>query len=295
MTDFLIPSPLQEIIYRDCHVFVKRDDLIHTMISGNKYRKLIGNVSYLEHLEFDKILTFGGAYSNHIYATAAAGALFEFETVGIIRGDELNEFSTPTLQYATKCGMDLEFWPRSKYKLKENVSILAEIKNKYPNHFIIPEGGSNMFSSEGVEEMVDEILEQTFKQPDYICSAVGTGGTVTGILSNKNYSNKTIGFSSIKNPVELTKSIKRNYLGDDFDAHFIMEDRFHFGGYAKKTKELIDFIDVFEKTYQIPLDEIYVSKMFFGIFRLIEEGFFKPSDVIVAIHTGGLQGKTLEN
>ena len=293
MIDFLLPSPIQTINYMGFQIHIKRDDLIHDEVSGNKLRKMLGNVYQMHNLDFDKVITFGGAHSNHIYALAAYGFYFKLQTVGIIRGDELNENATPTLKFAAKMGMKLIFWSRSDYKLKDTVPKLIEIKQAFPHHFILPEGGTNTFSVEGSAEILDEILDDFPLKPNYICTAVGTGGTLLGLVANTRYRKKIIGFSALKNPIQLKEYIQKRYLKNDLDARLELTDEFCFGGYAKMTTELKDFIYFFESKYHILLDDVYVSKMMFGIFKKIERGDFKPKDVIFAIHTGGLQGKKL--
>ncbi len=213
-----LPSPLQKLHdesfeEKNLKVFVKRDDLIHPEISGNKWRKLKYNLLKARHLGYDSILTFGGAYSNHIYATAAAGKYFGFDTIGIIRGDELNENSSSTLKFATECGMKLHFVTRSEYReMRENAinKIFTHSRtHSFTHSFIIPEGGTNEFALGGVGEMVDEISEQLGAAPNYIICPVGTGGTISGIIAKSDQKTTVLGICVLKNGHYLEKEINQ--------------------------------------------------------------------------------------
>jgi 1-aminocyclopropane-1-carboxylate deaminase len=286
----LPPSPLTQIfdpIFEkfDIKFFVKRDDLLHPEISGNKWRKLKYNLIEARNQGFNHVLTFGGAFSNHIYATAAAGKVFDFQTVGVIRGDELNEDSSPTLSFAKKCGMKLIFVSRESYRDKEIVA-----KEYSKTHFVIPEGGTNSLAIRGVSEIYHEITEQLGHIPDMICTSVGTGGTMAGLCSNSKA--KVVGFCALKNGNYLEKEIIALANNPKIE-HEIFWD-YHFGGYAKVKTELIDFINDFEKKHpSIQIEQVYTGKMFWGIYDLIQKGYFEKSSTIVALHTGGLQGRSL--
>ena len=291
-----LPSPLQklnDIAFDEMNlkVFVKRDDLIHPEISGNKWRKLKYNLLNASHLGYDSILTFGGAYSNHIYATAAAGKYFGIETIGIIRGDELNENSSQTLKFATQCGMKLHFVSRSAYReMRENPqnsSFILSLKRS----FIIPEGGTNEFALGGVGEMVNEISEQLSYEPDYIICPVGTGGTIAGIIAKSDQKTKVLGICVLKNGYYLEKEINylvKNNVGNHKENFEILWDE-HQGGYAKKTPQLMKFINAFEEKYSFQIEPIYSGKMFFALDKLIKTTI-KLNSTVVLIHTGGLQG-----
>jgi 1-aminocyclopropane-1-carboxylate deaminase len=287
-----LPSPLQKLNVKvfdekQLNVYVKRDDLIHPEISGNKWRKLKYNLLKARELGHKSILTFGGAYSNHIYATAAAGKYFGFETIGIIRGDELNENSSSTLKFATECGMKLHFVARSDYReMRENINIYS-----FNDSFIIPEGGTTEFALDGVGEMVDEISDQIGFAPDYIICPVGTGGTIAGIIAKSDPKTKVLGLCVLKNGFYLEKEInilveKKDLLQKDNYEIFWEE---HHGGYAKKTPELINFISKFNSEHDFKIEPIYSGKMFFAFDKLIKTTI-KPNSTVVLIHTGGLQG-----
>lgn len=280
-----IPTPVFEIfddlfVENDIKVFVKRDDLTHEHVSGNKFRKLKYNLIEAKNFGFKKILTFGGAYSNHIAAVAEAGFLFDFETLGIIRGDELNAESSPTLKLASEKGMNLEFIGREAYRNK--TLIASNFSNEY---FVIPEGGSNHLALKGVAELLDEQ-----PHPDYICTAVGSGGTMAGLLNNVHYKGKVLGIAVLKNGDFLKEEVS-TFLGKSFPQNAELETRFHFGGYAKYNEELLSFIRTFEAKSGFRLDQVYTGKMFYGVFQKIKEGYFKRGIHIMLLHTGGLQGR----
>ena len=266
---------------------MKREDLIHPHISGNKYRKLKYNIAFAKANTYKTLLTFGGAYSNHIAATALAGMHYGFQTVGVIRGEELGVDlektlkENTTLAQAVSCGMQLKFVSREMYKQKEEASVLRLLKKEYPDAYMLPEGGTNELAIKGCEE----ILVEADLSYDYICCAVGTGGTISGIINSSSPSQKILGFPALKGGflnAELEKlTTKPNWK---------LQQVYHFGGYAKVTEELVSFINDFKKTHGILLDPIYTGKMMFGIFDLISKGYFPQNSRILAIHTGGLQG-----
>jgi 1-aminocyclopropane-1-carboxylate deaminase len=280
-----IPTPVFEIfddlfVENDLKVFVKRDDLTHEHVSGNKFRKLKYNLIEAKNFGFKKIMTFGGAYSNHISAVAEAGLLFGFETLGIIRGDELNEESSPTLKMAFQKGMRFEFVSREAYRNKEKLS--SKFSNEY---FVIPEGGSNHLALKGVAELLDEQ-----PHPHCISTAVGTGGTMAGLLNSVSYAGEVLGFAVLKNGEFLKDEISA-FLEKNFPENAALETRFHFGGYAKFNDELMSFIKAFESKHCFRLDQVYTGKMFFGVYQKIKEGYFKKGTRIMLLHTGGLQGR----
>ena len=264
-------------------VYVKREDVLHAEISGNKFRKLKYNLEEAKRMGYAKLLTFGGAYSNHIAAVAAAGRDFGFETIGVIRGEELLEkyLENPTLKKAEKDGMQFNFVTRTQYREKNNETFLADLKQKYGDFYLIPEGGTNDLAVKGCEE----ILTSEDKMFDIICCAVGTGGTISGIINSLQPHQKAIGFPALKGDF-LSKEIKKYTKNDQWN---LVTD-YHFGGYAKTTDELTNFIQNFEKNTSVNLEPIYTGKLFFGLIDLISKGYFKSDSKILIIHTGGLQG-----
>lgn len=264
-------------------VYVKREDVLHSEISGNKFRKLKYNLIEARTLGFTKLLTFGGAYSNHIAAVAAAGKEFGFETIGIIRGEELQEkyLENPTLKKASENGMQFEFASRTQYRDKNNFTFLDQLKEKFGNFYVIPEGGTNELAVKGCKE----ILTDDDKLFDFICCAVGTAGTISGIINSLKPHQKAIGFPALKGDF-LTEDIQKYAKNSQWN---LVTD-YHFGGYAKLNDELKQFMKQFFKKYLISLDPVYTSKTFFGVIDLISKGYFKPDSKILIIHTGGLQG-----
>lgn len=288
------PTPLTQIfdelfIEKEVEVYVKRDDLTHPIISGNKFRKLKYSLLEAKKNNFSKLLTFGGAYSNHIAAIAEASCEFGFETTVIIRGDELNENSSPTLQRAYRKGLKLEFVTRIEYRNKQSFF------QKYEkDHFIIPEGGTLKTCLPGVSEMVDEILFDV-SGVNYICAAVGTGGTFAGIVSNKKYTQNIIGVPVLKGLNSINFDISILLDSKSLPPRVLFFNDYHFGGYAKSNSVLDNFVGDFEHKHNIEIEPIYTGKLFYAIYDKIKEGFFEKKSKIVMLHSGGLQGKTKKN
>ena len=264
-------------------LFLKREDKIHEVISGNKYRKLKYNLIKAKELGYNGLLTFGGAYSNHIPAVAYAAKKNGFKSLSFIRGDEIanNYLENPTLKYSHNLGMKFNFLSRSNYKLKTNEDFLDKLRNKFIDYFLIPEGGTNALGVLGCEE----ILNHNDKKFDYICCSVGSGGTISGLINSSYENQKIIGFCSINKKYllnDITKFVTNN--------NWMLIDDFAFGGYGKVNIELIKFMNDFRHKYDILLDPIYTSKMVYGVLNLMTNNFFKPNSKILMIHTGGHQG-----
>ncbi|MCB0374293.1 MAG: 1-aminocyclopropane-1-carboxylate deaminase/D-cysteine desulfhydrase [Sinomicrobium sp.] len=264
-------------------LFMKREDRIHPLISGNKYRKLKYIVTEAQRNNYRRLLSFGGAFSNHIAAVAATGAALGFETVGIIRGEELQTGigENPTLRHARKCGMTLKFVSRDAYRRKHTASFLQSLKTEFGACYIIPEGGTNALAVKGCEE----ILTDEDRYFDVICCPVGTGGTLSGLINRSHDCQYVLGFSALKG--DFLKNDIRKFVRK---TNWEIVSRYHFGGYGMVNAELIGFINDFKATTGIPLDPVYTGKMMYGIVRLITEGYFKADSQLLAIHTGGLQG-----
>ncbi|MBK9327977.1 MAG: 1-aminocyclopropane-1-carboxylate deaminase/D-cysteine desulfhydrase [Sphingobacteriales bacterium] len=278
---FVLPTPLQPIhndITRQFKVqlFMKRDDLIHPEISGNKWRKLKYNTEQARLENKATLLTFGGAYSNHITATAAAGRLLGFKTIGIIRGEEYQPLNK-SLQFAVDSGMQLYYINRAAYKDKQHIpfTLFPDLDSMY----VIPEGGANALAVKGCAEIPEEI-QMDF---DYICCACGTGTTLAGMAGSLKSHQQAVGFPVLKNGAFLSDEIKRLTTAD-----FQLITDYHFGGYAKTTPQLIQFIKDFYAEHHILLDYVYTGKMMYGIMDLIAKNHFPPESVIVAVHTGGV-------
>ena len=283
------PSVPNQLIFETekAALYLKREDLLHPEISGNKYRKLKYNLLEARKQKKEQILTFGGAFSNHIAATAAAGREFGFKSIGVIRGEELGQDLQKTLQenttlsFAASCGMEFDFVSREAYRQKNSEGFLENLRNKYGDFYLIPEGGTNALAIKGCEE----ILSEEDGGFDVICCAVGTGGSISGLINSSEEHQKVLGFPALKGDF-LHEEI-RNYTSK-FNWELILD--YHFGGYAKVNRELIEFLNTFKRDYGIQLDPVYTGKMMYGIFDLLRNGYFLKNTRILAVHTGGLQG-----
>ena len=262
---------------------IKREDLIHPFVSGNKFRKLKYNLLQAKAENQSTLLTFGGAYSNHIAAVAYAGKENGFQTIGIIRGDELGDKieSNPTLKFAQECGMQFEFVSRETYRLKREATFLEQLQQQYGAFYLIPEGGTNAFAIQGCEE----ILTPEDASFDFVACSIGTGGTISGLINSVLPHQKVLGFPALKG--DFLQDEIRNFVRQD---NWELITDYHFGGYGKVTNDLIDWINQFYEQTQIPLDPVYTGKMVFGIVDLIAKNYFPENAKILLIHTGGLQG-----
>ncbi|MCX6296647.1 MAG: pyridoxal-phosphate dependent enzyme [Bacteroidetes bacterium] len=270
----------------DIHLYVYRLDLNHQYISGNKLHKLHYNLLEVKKQNITTLLTFGGAFSNHIAATAAAGKEHGLKTIGIIRGEEYSELN-PTLTFAKMCGMELHYVSRKIYQNKETLYKYVSEKFSEQNYYLIPEGGSNNFGVLGCMEITKNIPIDF----DIICCPCGTGATISGITLSLKEHQQSIGFQILKAENYIEKEVS-NWLKifNSNQKNWEINESFHFGGYAKLKPELLNFIKEFEKEHSVPFDYIYTGKMMFGITEMIKNGFFKKGQTIVAVHTGGLQG-----
>lgn len=276
----------QKIDYQNDYgieLYIKREDVLHDEISGNKFRKLKYNLDEAKRQGKSRLMTFGGAYSNHIAAVAAAGRDYGFETIGVIRGDELalKYQENPTLKKAMQDGMQFYFATRTQYRDKMNVVFLEKLQQQFGDFYVIPEGGTNQLAVKGCEEILTE-EDEVF---DFICCAVGTGGTISGIINSLQSHQKALGFPALKG----------NFLYDDIRPYVKNQQwdlilDYHFGGYAKVSDELRLFIKEFNQKYLITLEPIYTGKMAFGVLDLISKGKFPEKSKVLIIHTGGLQG-----
>ncbi|MBC8266434.1 MAG: 1-aminocyclopropane-1-carboxylate deaminase/D-cysteine desulfhydrase [Flavobacteriales bacterium] len=261
-------------------LFIKRIDKVHPFVSGNKWFKLKYNLLEAKKQNYKTLLTFGGAYSNHIAATAFAAHEKGFKSIGIIRGEEHFPLNS-TLQFARENGMELHYVSRSEYREKSTPDFLEKLKTKFGSFYLIPEGGTNELAIQGTAEILEENDTQ-----DYICCAVGTCGTISGIINASNPKQTVIGFPAIKGFDLLQKDIENWTVNKNWK----LVNNYVCGGYAKIDKELIQFINSFNATQNIPLDVVYTGKMMLGILDLIGKDYFPKGSSILAIHTGGLQG-----
>lgn len=279
-----IPNQFIRKFPGNIELWIKREDLLHEQVSGNKFRKLKYNLIEAEKLGSDALLSFGGAHSNHIAALAAAGKIAGFKTIGIIRGEELEgkmENWSPTLKFAHSCGMKFEFASRSEYRDKTSEAFQQKLNSKFGDFYLVPEGGTNELAIKGCEEIIkpeDAIF-------DFIAVSVGTGGTISGLINASAGHQKILGFPALK-----TDYLKQEIENHVDKANWELILNYHFGGYAKTNAQLIDFLNQFYENYQIKLDPVYTGKLVFGIFDLVKRGYFPSDSKILAIHTGGLQG-----
>lgn len=257
--------------------------MLHPYVSGNKYRKLKYNIQAAKKKGNNTLLTFGGAFSNHIAAVAYAGKEWGMNTIGVIRGEELQDKwnLNPTLAQANENGMQFSFVTRQAYREKNHPEFIAQLRKQFGNFYLVPEGGTNAFAIKGCEE----ILQEADSEFDIICTCVGTGGTMAGLSNTAYIHQQVLGFSALKGDF-LIQTIADITTNNNW--RLIME--YHFGGYAKITAELVGFINDFKAKTDIPLDPIYTGKLMFGLFDMIKNDNFVPGSKILAVHTGGIQG-----
>ncbi len=292
----LVPAaarPLEEVdapLLKQAGVqlLVKREDQVHPVISGNKWHKLKYNLEAARLQGQQTLLSFGGAYSNHIHALAGAGRACGFNTIGVIRGEPYEPLN-PTLQFAADQGMVLHYLNRADYRLKHSPDVLAALQAKFGDFYLIPEGGSNALAVKGCREIVADI-DQPF---DVIATACGTGGTLAGLVAGLEGQKVALGFAVLKGGGFLNDEVARllRCAAEPARTNWSINLDYHFGGYARVTPELLSFVAAFEAQHEIPLEPIYTGKMFYGLLDLVRRGFFPRGTTIVAVHTGGLQGK----
>lgn len=286
------PSPLQEIederfARRGVRLLLKRDDLIHPELPGNKWRKLAPNLRAAAAAGERALLTFGGAYSNHLRATAAAGRLLGFATIGVVRGDELA--GAPLNWSLARCaadGMRLHFIDRARYRRRTDPEVLAELHDRFGAFRLIPEGGSNALATQGCTELGRELRGAA----DTVAVACGTGGTLAGLAAGLGPGQRALGFPVLKGGrphflQEAVEDLQRAAFGG-LRGDWRLEDRFHCGGYARRTPELDAFATAFEDRHGLPLERIYVAKLLYGLTTLAEEGAFAPGSTVAAVITG---------
>jgi 1-aminocyclopropane-1-carboxylate deaminase len=298
MSLIFFPSPIQQITseiarHAGVDLYVLRLDLMHPWVNGNKWFKLKYNLLEAKEKDFTTLLTFGGAYSNHIYATAAAGNLLGFRTIGLIRGEERLPLN-PTLSFAVQQGMQLVYLNREMYRQRNTPALEEYLQQRFGEVFIIPEGGSNLNGVRGCTEIVSNAIAF-----DHICVACGTATTLAGIALSLDKGQRAIAFPVLKNGAFLAQEIESlltNYLTSDLPAPYSSPASwelvcdYHFGGYAKVNDELLFFSQQFTQEHGVPLDYVYTAKMFYGVTDLLKQGFFSKGNSVLLVHTGGLQG-----
>jgi 1-aminocyclopropane-1-carboxylate deaminase len=280
-----LPSPLQELRddrLGDVTVLLKRDDLIHPTVTGNKWRKLKYLLADARSRGASTLLTFGGAYSNHLRAVAAAGRMYGFRTVGVVRGEERPY--NAVLAAAERDGMHLHYLDRATYRHKNDPAVVDELRRVYAGFYLVPEGGTTTFAFPGCRELVEEITSPY----DVITCPVGTGGTLAAISAALSTGQRALGFSVLKGAVSLeddVRSLQRAAIGRVVD-NWEIDHRFHCGGFARRSPGLDDFLYDFHRRHGLRLDHVYVGKMLMGLFALIGEGAFRAGSTVVAVVTG---------
>ena len=292
------PSPLHIVeneLFKsfDLNVLIKRDDLIHPEISGNKWRKLKLNIERFVQGKYEKLLTFGGAYSNHIIATAKLCQQLNIPSIGIIRGEELNPYSNDTLKRAAEMGMELIFVSRQDYDARYEKYYHNLLRNQYGNVLIVEEGGANYYGMLGVSEVISELEHE----PDYLVTAIGTGTTAAGLLFGTERT-KVIGIPVFKNGGFISVEIEQHMLNaglmneDIVDKmnRLVLATDYGFGGYGRTTPELINFINEVYHESNLIFDQVYTAKMYYAFIDLIKKGKIEKGSEVVLLHTGGIQG-----
>lgn len=291
---FDLPSPIQRVALgaleeHGIELWVKRDDLIHAEISGNKWRKLKYNVQAVKKHGHDLIISFGGAYSNHLSALAAAGAAFGLSTLGVVRGED--DQSNPTLSRIRELGMELRFATRSAYR--EMKGLQAQLQAEFPKALLVPEGGANALGVKGCTEILPEVKEEF----EVVCCACGTGTTLAGLALSATAEQQVLGFTPMKHGVQLIKRTDQlmdvaiaSGIGRTHNHAYTLVTPYHFGGFAKINAELVTFMREFTQNNGFQLDPVYTGKLLFGLFDMIGKRFFKEGTRILTVHSGGLQG-----
>lgn len=269
---------------KDLTVDLLRLDKIHPVVSGNKWFKLKENLQEAIRLGCDTIISFGGAYSNHLVATACAANMDGLKSIGLIRGLHGVQQFTPTLLACREYGMDLCFLTREEYLKKCDEAWLKNLQTKYPKAFIIPEGGANELGRSGAGTIAQFIP----KDYTHICCSVGTATTFIGLRNVLPEHQTVMGFAPMKGGYYLKSEIER-WLKEN-NGNWLLTDEFHFGGFAKSNDELIHFMNAFYEQNGIALDMVYTAKMMYGVQQWIDKNYFPPHANILCIHTGGLQG-----
>ena len=289
-TDHPINAPLQRIDdplldEKSVRLFLKREDQLHPHVSGNKWRKLKYNLLYAKEAGYKTLLTYGGAYSNHILATAYAGNLFGFETIGVIRG-EAYEPLNPVLARAVEQGMTLHYLNRATYRSKEQPEVQHRLFELFAPYYEIPEGGSNALAVAGCREIVADINIDF----DIICCPVGTGGTLAGLVAGLEGKRQALGIAVLKGEAFLHKTVYDLLPSEaKMVQNWSISFDHHFGGYAKKDVVLHEFIERFHRLNGLLLDPVYTGKMLFGLFEMIRDEQIGEGSTVVALHTGNTQ------
>ena len=264
-------------------LWLKRDDLLHPVISGNKWRKLKYSLNHALTLKADTLISMGGAYSNHLHALAYTAKCLGLKSIGIIRGEE-SRVLNPCLSDMKNWGMRLQFITRSDYRLLRQYKGHQDLPNILPNQYWLPEGGAQCLALKGVAELVTEIPVDY----DVLCTPCGTGTTLAGLISAASENVTVTGFAALKNAGFLTADVQTLLAAQHKNWH--INPDYHFGGFAKTSPELLHFIAEFKACTHITLEPVYTGKMMYALYDLLSKNAFKSGQRIIALHTGGLQG-----
>ena len=290
MLNLCLPTPITKIesnfLYKkQVEIFIKRDDLIHSVISGNKWRKLKYNLQLAKHKKYSTVLSFGGPYSNHLHALSYVSNKMGFKSIGVVRGHNNNHLSH-TLKFCKQNNMLLYNLDRKNYRLHKSSNLLLQsLENRFGKFYVIPEGGNNQLGAKGCSEILNEVNLEF----NYLCCPVGTGCTASGLISSMFQNQSFIGFCPFKKCIEQKNSIN-NFVNPLLNKNWILLPDNHFGGFAKINHNLIKFVQQFNSDFDIKLDLIYMGKLFYSIFDLIENNYFPKNSKILVLHTGGIQG-----
>lgn len=274
----------ERLASRKIKLGILRLDKIHPEISGNKWFKLKENIKAAIELQHDSILTFGGAYSNHLAAASAAAHRFGLKSIGIVRGLHGDAQSSHTISFCRGKGMHIEFVSREVYQLKYDDAYLAALSAQYNQPYMIPEGGNNQAGRIGCMSIVPHIPQSA----THVAISLGTGTTFCGVANALHNDVNLLGFPVMKGGNYLLEEVKP-FINNP-GLSYSLNDLYHFGGFAKNTPILIDFMNDFYLKHNIRLDFVYTAKMMYGVFDLIAKGYFPENTHLIAIHTGGLQG-----
>jgi 1-aminocyclopropane-1-carboxylate deaminase/D-cysteine desulfhydrase-like pyridoxal-dependent ACC family enzyme len=284
-----IPEPIAE--QNGVRLRLLRDDLVHPELPGNKWRKLRLNLQEAQQLGHQTLLTFGGAYSNHLAAVAAAGRLYGFQTIGIVRGEATEQLNSTLVQCVTD-GMHLHFVSREAYRQRQEPDWQAELLARFGPAYVIPEGGTNSLAVQGCAGLVTE-LDASSEPYETLAVACGTCGTLAGLVVGLAGRKQAVGISALKGSGDSLRNevhrLTEQVAGQRY-TNWELRTEFHFGGYARYSAPLMAFVQQFYQRHRIVLDPVYTGKLLYGVLSLVEQGYFQRGSTVVAVHSGGLQG-----
>lgn len=280
-------EPLQDDLFlkKQVTVSVLRLDKIHPVVSGNKLFKLHYFLQEALQSSCKTILTFGGAYSNHLAAAAYACSLLGLKSIGVVRGEEPAELSHTLLQCMND-GMQLKFISRQQYAGNDRAEFIQSLKNEYGECIVVPEGGYHPLGAQGAA-LIMELIPENYS---HICTAMGTATTMAGLLLGADPLQKIIGIPVLKGITDTEERLQHLTGHKTLPGNFELLNDYHFGGYARKNDELIQFMNQCRQQYQLPLDSVYTAKMFYAVTDQVKKDHFPRGSNILCLHTGGLQG-----